>query len=649
MALTLDAPSCASDNGTLAAVAVVDLVAKERSNQNDGARRPTTLCPRSTNATGRRRKVVGAVYGFLGDRSSDAFAAMRESLSHRGRGGHREAIENAHASIGVMGRHARSLAFNPHAALAVVGELFDDHSGYRAWTLLDRYRQEGLRALEQLSGACSLIVVDLPTETSPARLTLLRDGSGARPLYFGAFDDRLLFGVEPKAVLAYPGFPRRLRMDAVAQYLSYSFQPGSGTMLEDLHSVGLGEWVRVTLSPGAAPSIERHRFFRFEDEGGEHAEEDATVDDATWVERTRSTVEKAVADRLPKADQPVSIFLSGGLDSSLVTAEVQRQRRRQSAAPPKTFAIHFGERYPNELAFAREVAAHVGTEHRDVEISPKRFLPRLRSIVHQLDDPIGDPITIPNFELAREVSGEADAVFNGEGGDPLFGGPKNLSMMLHHWYGLDDGPFAQERAYLRSYRRAYDERERLLTPEAWAKVDEHQALEAPLNAFFAAERPTSLLNKLMAINIRLKGAELILPKVDRMLGAHGIAVRAPLFDARLIRLSFAMPPRMKLRDGIEKWALKQAFADALPRSIVDRPKSGMRVPVHFWFQGELRRYGKKILSKREIERVGIFRADRVKQLLAYDTEEGRGRYGIKLWMLLNFELWRRMVVDGERP
>lgn len=590
---------------------------------------------------------MGAVYGFMGGRSSDAFAAMRESLSHRGRGGHREAIENAHASMGVLGRHERSLAFIPHAALAVVGELFDDHSGYRAWTLLERYRQEGIEALENLRGAYSIVVVDLPTEESPARVTLLRDGSGARPLYYGTYDDRVIFGVEPKALLAYKGFPRRLRMDAVAQYLSYSFQPGSGTMLEDIRSVGLGEWVRIEAVPHSPPVVESHRFFRFEDES--EGSDSGSDDDAVWVERTRDTVEKAVADRLPKAADPAAIFLSGGLDSSLVTAEVQRQRRGQGAAPAQTFAIHFGERYPNELAFAREVAAHTGTQHRDVEISPKRFLPRLRDIIRQLDDPIGDPITIPNFELAREVSDDIDTVFNGEGGDPLFGGPKNLSMMLHHWYGFDDEPFAQERAYLRSYRRAYDERERLLTPEAWAKVNEHQALEAPLHAFFSADKPASLLNRLMAINIRLKGAELILPKVDRMLGGHGIAVRAPLFDTRLIRLSFAMPPRMKLRDGIEKWALKQAFAPLLPRGVVERPKSGMRVPVHFWFQGELRRYAKKILSKREIERVGIFRADRVKQLLAYDTEEGRGRYGIKLWMLLTFELWRRMVVDGERP
>ena len=124
---------------------------------------------------------------------------------------------------------------------------------------------------------------------------------------------------------------------------------------------------------------------------------------------------------------------------------------------------------------------------------------------------------------------------------------------------------------------------------------------------------------------------------------------APLFDERIVRLSFAMPGTMKLFRGVEKIVLKRAFAGRLPQSVIDRPKSGMRVPVHYWFQSELRRYAAKILSPRAVRKVGIFDPARVKQLLDYNTEEGPGRYGLRLWMLLTFEIWRRLVIEGEAP
>jgi len=147
----------------------------------------------------------------------------------------------------------------------------------------------------------------------------------------------------------------------------------------------------------------------------------------------------------------------------------------------------------------------------------------------------------------------------------------------------------------------------------------------------------------MAANMRMKGANLILPKVDRMLGAHGVTPLSPLFDPALIRLSLTMPPTLKLRAGVEKYVLKRAFADDLPAAVLTRPKSGMRVPVHSWFRNELKRTADDVLSPRAVKRAGIFDPSRVRDLRRYRT----GRDGIRLWMLVTFELWRRQVVDRE--
>ena len=388
---------------------------------------------------------------------------------------------------------------------------------------------------------------------------------------------------------------------------------------------------------------EGESFFFEEDEPEQPLEET----DEYWANRTREIVEQAVAERLTDAHEPL-VFLSGGLDSSIVAAELARQSKK----PIRTFAVHFGKKYANELSFAKSVADHIGSQHEEVLVRPRKFLPRLQNMVYHLDEPIGDPITQPNFELAAHVAQFGKYVFNGEGGDPLFGGPKNLTMLLSHWYGgIERPPNFREQAYLASYRRAYQEWSRLLRPQFRQRLCDRwgaggdAALEHVLTPFFDCEKPRSFLNKLMAINIRLKGANLILPKVDRMLSAHQIVPLSPLFDDRLTRLSFKMPPRMKLRNGIEKVALKMAYSDLLPKEIIDRPKSGMRVPVHYWFQKELRRYARNLLSRRSLDQAGIFDPERVRQILRYETTEGPGRYGLRLWMLITFETWRRNVFE----
>lgn len=568
---------------------------------------------------------MGAIFGYHGPALDRQLDRMGELLRHRGRGrpqlnatvGHVPQFEAEHPLKRGSGLLCRS-----GVTVAVAGYL-DRELG----SLLDDYLEHGEEALDTLQGAFALVLKHGDT------VHLMRDGSGVRTLYYAVCEGRLLFATEPKAILSHPDVPRRLRPASVAQYFTFSFVPGRHTMLEDLFEVEAGH--RVTWTPGSQPLA--RRYFHFEHTADAEAGGD-------WVERFRDLHGRIVAERLPPDGEPVGVFLSGGIDSSVVAAEVARRHE----GPVRTYTIHFGKNYPHELDFARMVAERSGTEHREVLIQPKDFLSRFRKCLWHLDDPIGDPITVPNFEVARVASEEVRWVFNGEGGDPCFGGPKNIPMMLHHWYGgiPREGRF-RERMYLASYRRAYEELDWLLSPELRAQIDPERDLEGVLTPFFEASHPERLLDKLMAINIRLKGAHLILPKVDRMMGAWGLTPFAPLFDARLVRLSFAMPPTLKLKGGVEKFVIKEAYKDLVPDPVIRRPKSGMRVPVHYWFQKEMRRYARSILSPRAVRQVGLFDPARVQQLLNYDTEQASGRYGIRLWMLLSFEVWRRLVIDRE--
>jgi asparagine synthase (glutamine-hydrolysing) len=576
---------------------------------------------------------MDALFGFSGPPDPALLDRMGAVLAHRGSEQLRDIAPQG--SIGLRHRRdvERRIFRDGQLSLAVIGQLTNNGAPVHApdlEALASRWRREGVSAIEDLRGAFILVVRDGDT------WHLVRDAAGVRTLYWAEHNARLRFGIEPKSILSDRSMPRQIRPGAVAQYLTFSFIPGHETMLSGLHELRPAH--RLEWSPGQAPV--EHRWLAYDQPA------DETADDEQWCQRFRDAMSQAVTERLPQGDGPVGVFLSGGIDSSVVAAELVRHAQR----PIHSYTVHFGDDYPNEIEFARSVAKRLGTIHRELELRPGDFVPRLRKIAWHLDDPIGDPIAVPNFELAGMAASEVSHVFNGEGGDPCFGGPKNVSMLLHHWYGgASREPGFRERWYLASYRRAYDELERLLTPEWREHIDRQRDLEAVLTPFFEAERPVRFLDKLMSINIQLKGAHLILPKVDRMLGAWGLCAAAPLFDERMLRFSYTLPGHLKLAGGVEKVILKRAYEADLPADVIARPKSGMRVPVHWWFMDELRDVAQDILSPRSLKQSGIFNPERVQQLLDYNTVEGPGRYGLRLWMLITFELWRRIVVDGESP
>ena len=544
---------------------------------------------------------VAALSGYSGPADPDIDKQMADALSHRGRPSH---LSDEICYAGTL---------NPRPDPDRRGDL-----------------QSFLRSLR---GSFAMRIDEGDS------IHLGRDAAGRRSLYYAVHDGRLIYASEPKAILAVPGFPRRLRPAAVAQYLTFSFIPGPATMLEGIFALPPGCLVSFDLTTRTLGEIQRYHF----PEECEPGEAEHVDDQERWVRQFNDRFAQAIDRLRPNAD-PYAVFLSGGIDSSIVTA---RLAELSPSRPVDTFAIHFGKNYPNELEYSRAVARQSQTNHHEIAIEPRAFLPRLHEFIRALDEPIGDPVALPNFELARIVGNDFATVFNGEGGDPLFGGPKNVPMMLHHWYGSrrTQQPGHRERAYLASYRRGYEELQHLLTPEFRVGIDEGRDLESILTPYFSSPSPGLLINKLSLINMRLKGAHLILPKVERTLAAHGLAPLSPLFDEDLIDLSFRLPPRLKLDRGVEKIIMKKAFLGRIPQAVIDRPKVGMRVPVYHWMQGELRRYARSILSPRRLRADGIFDERRVKQLLDYRTEEGPGRYGIRLWMLVTFHIWKEIVLD----
>jgi asparagine synthase (glutamine-hydrolysing) len=576
---------------------------------------------------------MGAIFGFSGW-SGKKSRAMETALRHRGKTPARThaSIRSTACWLPPRSDHG-GIIEHKGQVVALAGRVFADRKETRMARLLRGYREQGLDFVRELRGSYVLAVLDGDS------IHLVRDAAGSRAIYYGLYNGRFIFAVEPKGVLAWPGFARNLRPAAVAQYFSFGFAPGTGTMLENLWELPPGHTVTFTAGRVEPP----RRFFFFEEV---EKENEGDKEEQEWLDEFSHLHKRAVTDRFPVSGS-AGLFLSGGISSAAVGAEVMRQSRKKLPS----WSICFEDQDPHGLEASRAVAEHIGSDHREILIQPKDFLPRLKDIISSLDEPIGDPSVVSDYMLSDIAAQEVDYVFTGAGGDPVFGGGNTIPMLLGHWYGgVERGSFFREQAYLSACGRAYDNLNQLLTPEWRGLYNSHEALEGMLTPFFQSGRPENFLDKLCAVNICLQGGHMRLPKMERMAGAHGLTPLSPLFDERLIELSFRMPSTLKVRRGMAQIILRQTYKDALPERILTRPdtrmEKSMRFPVHFWFRKELKSYARKILSRREIRRAGIFNPDRVNELLRFDPERSRAQDGLTLWMLITFELWRRQLSDN---
>ena len=597
---------------------------------------------------------MGCLFGYYGSPLPGLLDSMASLLSHRcKRGWEQTKSEFRHELVVEIGRGTAPWSSPAHKHLAedsrthvvfgYAGVLFNEHvvmdpsltKGSSPGRLHSEVQRNPHQVLERLDGA---FVAAVATEDA---LHLVRDPAGIKVLYWTIHAGRIVFASEIKALFADPDVERSMRIAALPEYLTFSYIPGPRTMFEAVEELQPGHILKLEHG-----SVTVKRYFRFEDLEHDPLTQANPDDHAALV---RQGLEQGVDACCKAVKDPPAVFLSGGIDSSAVLAVAAN---RLAGTRLKTYSIHFGAPYVNENEFVSLMIDRYQTDHTWLEIRPSQFLDRLREIFWYLDDPIGDPITTPNFLMAEAASSATSLVLNGEGGDPCFGGPKNIPMLLAKIYGpgLGGGSGSWlEREYLLSYRKCFSDLGSLLLPEVYRDAGGEEHLISIIEPYFNAASPVGFLNKLMAANIRLKGANLILVKVDKMTSANGVLALPPLFTRSMIETSMRCAPWFKLEGNTEKSVLKRAVADIVPQPIIDRPKSGMMVPVRFWFKGEMYRYAKRLLSEKNLQRTGLFNASYVRELLRYDVTDTAGlRQGTKLWMLITFMLWYERMIESPR-
>lgn len=464
------------------------------------------------------------------------------------------------------------------------------------------------------------------------RLSLVRDPFGVRSLYYTQHGGVFYFASELKQLLAIPGLPVEADPVAIHKYLTFSFVPG-----EDVPIRGIKRLLPGQIATWENGALTIARYFTLTEQI-----DPALEDRQTAVRMVRQMGRASVVRRL-HGESEVGLYLSGGLDSSAVAVWL-----KQAGVNVRAFSLDFGK-HNVEADQARIVADKLGIPLSYVKVGGEDLAPVLMDLVWKLDLPFGDAVTGPQYLMAKAArEAGLSTVFNGEGGDQLFGGWTSKPMIAAQLYAGLYGEDSREQRYLKSYHRFYGNEDRLYTPQFSEQVGPAGQRRALLTPHLRGPA-TTFLNRIRLADISLKGSQNILPRMDRTNQCWGIDVRPPLFDRALAEASFRLPPKMKLHGACEKYVLKLAMQKFLPHDIVWRRKYGMSVPITSWTLGALAATLEELLGPASLARRGYFRPEYVSELREgkdIPSEIRRRRVGERLWTLAMLEAWLRVFVDG---
>ena len=545
--------------------------------------------------------------------------------------------------------------------LEAKGHVF--HTRSDTEVILHAYEEWGMDCLKRLNGMFAIAIWDQPRD----RLLLARDRIGEKPLYYYHHGGRLVFGSEIKAILADPAIPRELNPRGLSNFLAFGHAIAPETMYRNIHKLLPGHYLLAHDG-----KIEISEYW---DVGSEpQLAGAATLSEGEYAERILALTDDSVRRRMI-ADVPVGAFLSGGVDSSAIVALM----KRHATGPVKTFSLGFtiGGAY-NELSDARAVATHLGTEHHELKVEHADLVQTLRTLVYHYDEPFGDAASFPLYLLSKFAREHVKVVLSGDGGDELFGGYRRYAAdrfaglyqklpnaLTRHLIPALAGSLPRMRRIKRTLEtlpiadpaRRYAawlvvftpemQRELLLAGAHNAGPDHDPAWTFPhyyhrLNGATANDH----LNRLMYVDVKTWLVDAYMEKADKATMACSLEARLPLLDHRLVELAFQIPGRFKIRGSSMKRIFKQAVRDLVPASVLTKPKHGFAVPLDPWFRGKLKDFTFDVLLDQRTRQRGYFNTAFVERLWR-EHLEGRHVRSSELWLLLNFELWHRIYLDGE--
>ena len=530
-------------------------------------------------------------------------------------------------------------------------------------TLLHSYEEYGPASLGRFRGMFSYVIWDEPKRT----LFAARDRLGIKPFYY-YWDGKLFaFASEIKALLEHPGISTEPEDSLLPEYLAFGYCSGDRTLFRGIRKLMPGHHLTLRhLNDRLDLKIERYW----------DVPEPAAVpkkSDAEWIHEVRQGLEETVKLRL-MADVPLGTFLSGGLDSSAITALVGRMTNE----PVKTFSVGYQEAQYSELGYASQVAKTLGTEHHEVVVGRDEFLSALPRLIWHEDEPITWPSSVSLFFVSHLASQHVKVVLTGEGSDELFGGyeryrwnlhntrassayasvlPGGLRRSLKQWIGATNLLRASARRKISHTFIGRDNSvESLLLDNfygAFALEDQQRLLSSSPDqiygnylAYWNSRPQAELLSRMLYADQKTYLVELLM-KQDQMSMAASIESRVPFLDHQFLALAMSLPDNMKIRGAEQKYVLKKAVEDLLPHDIIYRAKMGFPTPLRQWF-----RESSSDFLLNSLLQPDSFLSSRLDMTMVRELLD-RHRGGLedatdRLWRLLNLELWGQIFFDGKK-
>ena len=506
------------------------------------------------------------------------------------------------------------------------------------------------KALVRFNGIFALAIWDRAKQ----ELILARDRYGVKPLYYARTGNGLIFGSEIKAILATQQVRPSINVQALHEFAYFGSGLGANTMFEGINKLLPGHWIKLR-------DNKEHEETFWELNLEQNVSDD--LDGAT--DKVRFLLEQAVKRQLV-SDVPIGIFLSGGIDSSCVTAFASKHY----SGKIRTYSVGFDfQKGVNELPTARRVAAYYGTEHHELHISGGSLPSIIESLIHHHDEPFSDAANIPLYLLCKELGGDPSVVLQGDGGDEVFAGYRRYVLInqARFWELLSlfrfiFSPVIFKDQATQRLRRVLDAfatkdwglrmallltqdtshksfvdlistswRQRLRENDPFTRYHDMANLFANFDG----------VQKMLFTDVKILLPDRYFEKVDRPTMAFGIESRVPLLDNELTDYVFGLPSSMKLRKGEKKFLMKRALRNIVPNDILNGPKNGFGVPYSSWLRGPLAAYSKEVLMHACSGPDPVLDRGKVSRCLSDHQTGGTLQNGYILWKAMNFALWQQ--------
>ena len=531
---------------------------------------------------------------------------------------------------------------------------FEPRSHADSEVVLQAFALWGLDFLHRLNGMFAIAIYDRRQQA----LYLFRDRLGVKPLYYYYEGKDLIFSSELKALSGLPTLSSKLETDqqAISSFLLLGYIPAPLSIYRQIRKLPAGAFARIDRN-----GFHTEKWW----EPAARLEPETTDNPRQALQHLESLLESSVSYRLT-SDVPYGSFLSGGIDSSLITAIASKL----SNEPLNTFTIGSPVARFNEAGFAKQIARHLGTSHHELFLTEKEVIDWLPVFFNTYDEPFADSSGIPSLLLSHFSRHNVTMTLSGDGGDELFMGygayrwaerlrshpPATLRKMASAALMLGNQRMQRASALFR-YESHQTLRSHIFSQEQYcfSRTEIRELLRAQPNEIQLNERPDKLPRKLRAseqqalFDLQYYLPDDLLVKVDRATMAASLETRIPLLDYRIVEFALNVHPSLKYRNGKTKWLLRELLAKYIPRELFERPKKGFSIPLDQWLQNELKFLPQQYLSDAAIKKTGVLQPLAVKKLLEDFYLKNKGYLYQRVWLLVVLQRWlleSNVAADG---